>query len=188
MTVFTFDVKTIKVKITNQTETTYDSFNLTTQSTMYPDEQNGTETLQDYTLYFGDSSLSLNFLGGNHSYNLSFVEFYINESDSKPAQYFSAEYPNLKLTKNVFKRQSQGYKCGNLKMTLESESNKTAEIEFTDISFLAFQNSIKADKPSFLECRQEPGNSVIPLAVGGGLLVFMGIALVVYIFMRNRSS
>lgn len=159
---------------------------------MSPDKQDGNETMQNYGLTFDNNFLSFTFLGGDHSYNLSMVELSTsNGNTSKSPQYFSAEYPNLKLTKNVFKRESQGYKCGNLKLTLDlngEDTNTTAEIVLTDISFLAFQNSIKADKPSFLECRQEPGNSVIPLAVGGGLLVFMGIALVVYIFMRSRSS
>ncbi len=169
-------------------DSTFNSFNPKLDSKMIPAKQNVNETFQDYTLFLNvNYSLTFSFLREGESYNLSMIEFSHNKNTTTDV--FRVEDPDLKLTKNTFKRESQGYKCGNLKYTLKlDDSNSTAEIELTDISFIAFQNSFNNEKPSFLECRQEPGSSVVPLAVGGGLLVFMGIALVVYIFMRNRSS
>ena len=116
------------------------------------------------------------------TYHLEQVDYVFQNNGSS----FNVINPNLRLTENKFKPYKQGYKCGNLKLTLLGDGNSTAELELVNFKFTAFHDG-KA-KVQYLECRGEPGSSVIPLAVGGGLLVFMGVALVVYLFMRNRAS
>ncbi|KAH7636922.1 hypothetical protein HUG17_7128 [Dermatophagoides farinae] len=89
----------------------------------------------------------------------------------------------------------QGYQCddlvNNLKINDTSSSNDDndeAIVQFKKFQFAAYLHTKNITEITFKECNPLPGSQLVPIIVGSGLLVLMGLCLTIYIFMRSRSS
>ena len=89
----------------------------------------------------------------------------------------------------------QGYQCddlvNNLKINDTSSSNDDndeAIVQFKKFQFAAYLHTMNITEITFKECNPLPGSQLVPIIVGSGLLVLMGLCLTIYIFMRSRSS
>lgn len=191
-TLFFFETDSVKVTLPNEKDATeYKDKDINVNSTGYlTDLKTMNETTQEFSFIFKNDELIFTFAWkkGESRYRLDKVTF-VNGNNNMSDPIFTTETPDLRITgSKQFKVNTQGYQCGSLKISLDAINNNqtsTAQLELSNFKFAAFQNSTKTN---YVECRQEPGSSVIPLAVGGGLLVFMGIAMVGYICLRNRAS
>lgn len=77
----------------------------------------------------------------------------------------------------------QAFKCDELEFSGQGHT-----IVVNDLHFWAFQNDTVSPNPSYMVCEPVAGNSMVPIAVGGTLLVFMAISLGIYFWRRRMAS
>jgi len=99
---------------------------------------------------------------------------------------------DLKVPENKFRKESDGYTCESNKFALHqmlkvnsTENATTVELELVNFKFVAFQKDGRANS---IECKDQSGSPVVPLAVGGGLCILMAVTLGIYIVVRQRSK
>ena len=102
---------------------------------------------------------------------------------------YELDEPNLRFLGNALRTEKQGYKCGHITFDLtDSNSKKQVSLRLGDFMFFAFQNNINTAQVNRLECRHEPGSSIIPMVVGGALLGLAAVVVIAYFIMRKKPS
>ncbi|OTF78435.1 hypothetical protein BLA29_008596 [Euroglyphus maynei] len=122
----------------------------------------------------------------NQSYEMSKFSILLNETLYEKDEFDLRYDHQLKIN-------SQGYHCDDLVNNLkinetDPDVNYEAIVQFKEFQFAAYLNQMNVTDIKFNECNPLPGNQLVPILVGSGLLVLMGVCLAIYIFMRSRST
>lgn len=120
----------------------------------------------------------------NNTYEMKKITIILNETLYEKDE-FDLRY------NHKFKIDTQGYHCDDLINYLKI--NKTVpnvkdeiSVQFKQFQFAAYLSHENVTNIAFKECNPLPGNQLVPILVGSGLLVLMGVCLTIYIFMRSR--
>ena len=203
-TILTLDLNTVKVKLTDQDQgEIFDLQNKTVFNEISNSCTFANQTLQQFLLKFSPIH-QLEFTFGcnstRNSYHLKQIHYTRTENDDNDQRqtHYELNKPDLKFAGNELKIKDQGYKCGRLRLKLsltEKQVNQNqnlkdhkAEIELNDFMFFAFENNVSTSEVFRIECRHDPDSSIIPVAVGAGLLGFAAVIVSTYLIIKKREN
>lgn len=136
----------------------------------------------------GSQQLQLAFVQNKTSYYLENVVYLTSEKNET----YEVKKPDLKLGswKHQFRVHIQGYNCPKVSFTLteKKDPSKKVELEMNEWQFVAYKSTVNPKKAFLLECLQDPGSSIVPMVVGGGLVLLASVVVGVYFVMRRKRE